>query len=175
MISLSTTVTIQAVIYHHVPLSQAEGFPARIRVVTPKYLVFVEGVNTLQSNYTNPTPIAATMVHPAYTPHTNDTSYASGAIKWNRGYFDIEFSHGIMYSDYIGINFTLTVDHNGELNVGTGVLNTSVVMSPICTIQKFVQPSGGTYPLGGFNDYMTCGPQEVVPVMVEVQGIYRQH
>ena len=41
----------ETVIWHG-PESKAEGWPAKIRVIAPKYVKYVEGQNDFESNYT---------------------------------------------------------------------------------------------------------------------------
>lgn len=36
----------------HGPDSKAEGWPAKIRVIAPKYVKYIDGENTFESNYT---------------------------------------------------------------------------------------------------------------------------
>ncbi len=68
--------------------------------------------------------------------------YSYSSLEWNNVYFDVEFTGGITYSDVISLNLTFTFDPPGMVPRGTGRVNSTVVMSPICTLQRFPNPAG---------------------------------
>jgi hypothetical protein len=111
--------------------------------------------NSVTTNYTGTVNV---ILHPSATP------------PWDTDYFDIEFVDGITYADFISLNITMTVDYLGTEMVGAGVVNSSVVMYPICKLGGFLNPiTSSKYPLDA-EDYLACGPMAAVDVMTEIPG-----
>ena len=129
---------IEAVIRHH-HMSQGEGIPTRLRVFTPDTLALTK---TKASNYTcagcNVNVISRDQAAPAPgpAPATAPAPYGSS--------FDFEFDRGILFSDYVNLNFSLTVDPKNRARVGGH--NAAVVVQPICNVSQHNDSSGNLYP-----------------------------
>ena len=113
--------------HHH--MSQGEGFPTRLRVFTSNTLALTNPISKA-SNYTNCINCNLSL--------DNDNFYGSS--------FDFEFDRGILYSDYISLNFSLTVDPNARARPGSGAKTAAVVLQPICNVSQHNDSSGDLYP-----------------------------
>ena len=112
--------------HHH--MSQGEGFPTRLRVFTPNTIALTNPISKA-SNYTNCINCNLNII-----PDDN----------FNGSYFDFEFDRGILYSDYVSLNFSLTVDPNNRARPGANTA--AVVLQPICNVSQHKDSSGTLYP-----------------------------
>ena len=112
----------------HDPLSQGEGLPTRLRVITPDTLAL-----------TNPVSMASN-----YTDCANCNLNVSHDGTFNSSSFDFEFDRGILYSDFVSLNFSLTVDPHGRGR--PGAKTAAVVLQPICKVSQHADAQGTLYP-----------------------------
>ncbi len=111
-------------VFYHSELSNAEGYPGIIRVITPKYLTYIEGDDTYSTNYT------ATVNGESNI--TVEVDVTEDQTLPNYHTFDFKFNGGITYNDFIGLNFTMTVAPELVRDVGSGVETSSVILLPVC-------------------------------------------
>eukprot|EP00094_Tigriopus_californicus_P011496 TCALIF_11101-PA protein Name:"Protein of unknown function" AED:0.09 eAED:0.09 QI:0/0.77/0.73/0.95/0.48/0.58/46/1495/2737 len=110
---------VESLIYHDMD-SSIEGYPTKIRVITPKHIALMED-NIVKANYSlNHSSDDALMI-PDY--YSNDTLL---------GGFDIVFPQGISFPDIISLNLTLTVDPENIRKPGSEEEVATIVLSPIC-------------------------------------------
>ena len=112
----------------HDPLSQGEGLPTRLRVITPDTLALTTPVSKA-SNYTDCASCSLNV--------TDDGNFNSSS-------FDFEFNRGILYSDVVSLNFSLTVDPHGRGR--PGAKTAAVVLQPICNVSQHEDSDGILYP-----------------------------
>ena len=114
----------------HNHMSQGEGFPTRLRVFTPNTLALTDPI-TKESNYTTCSNCNLNLTH--------DDNF-------NGSFFDFEFDQGILYSDHVSLNFSMTVDPKDRARPGSGVKTAAVVLQPICKVSQHNDSSGDLYP-----------------------------
>ncbi len=130
--------------------SRAEGYPASVTVVSPSYLTF-EAAQAVVTNYT-------TVTGDMEVKDKDDAVVAAD----QDGVFSFEFPGGITYADVIALNFTMTVDPNGQRPKGSPDETATVVFIPSCEQQVI-----DSYPANA-GDKTTCGTHQAVTV--EVKG-----
>lgn len=119
-------------------------------MISPDWLSFVAGNNTLVSNYSTQLNVIS-VTDP-------DVTLTSGLV--SNKYFDIVFPAGFTYPDIITFNFSLTVDPLESRLPGSGVTTATVLFVPV--MMRNVIDS---YPLPG--DALNLNPMGK-PVSVEV-------
>ena len=73
---------------------------------------------------------------------------------------------GITYADIVTINFTLSVDPDNELPVGSGVAESTIVISPSCQLVDL----GTSDPV--YDDFnKQCGRMVIIPFSTESPGL----
>ena len=112
----------------HDPLSQGEGLPTRLRVITPDTLALTNPISK-ESNYTDCANCSLNVIHDG---------------DFNSSSFDFEFDRGILYSDFVSLNFSLTVDPHGRGRPGAKAA--AVVLQPICKVSQHADATGALYP-----------------------------
>ena len=112
----------------HDPLSQGEGLPTRLRVITPDTLALTNPISKA-SNYTDCANCSLHVIHD---------------LDFNSSSFDFEFDRGILYSDFVSLNFSLTVDPHGRGR--PGAKTAAVVLQPICNVSQHQDSDGDLYP-----------------------------
>ncbi|XP_069952979.1 uncharacterized protein [Cherax quadricarinatus] len=96
--------TLQA--YHVVNVSTLEANTAAVRILMPKYLGFVPGLDSCTGNITG-----------------NLTT---------SGYIDYEIGY-LFFTDILELNCTLTIDPNNTLPKGLGIVNATTIMRLVCS------------------------------------------
>jgi hypothetical protein len=137
----------------------AEGKTTRVRIIGPKYLDYISGTNTFETNYTlnGEANNGVTFEKGPSNAFSNDK--LSGIPT------DIQFTHGIKFGDFVSINFTMTVDNDGIRPVGAGIQETAVILHPIC-IQNVFE----SYPENNDTKYVSCGSLTSRPFISDSGG-----
>jgi hypothetical protein len=112
---------LQTVFYHNFnlsnPVSQSEGWPnVNIRVIAPSFLQFINGTNNFTTNYTN-----------GFATVLNQSTFTA----------EIQLSRGLLFPDFVAINFSLSVDPSRELPIGSGIKFAPIVVFPACQQSVF--------------------------------------
>ena len=103
-------------VLQHLSISRGEGKHnnSKLRLIYPTWLSFVSGSDTCRTNY------------------TSGSAQDCEVVINHRGTPDIIFKDGIMFSDIISINLTLSVDPNDEMTKGKGDVHSMVVGYVLC-------------------------------------------
>ena len=108
-------------VLQHLDISHGEGRHnnTKLRLIYPDWLSYVDGSDTCKTNY------------------TSGSAQDCQVVINHRGTPDIMFSEGIMFSDVISINLTLSVDPNDEMEKGKGDVHSMVVGYVLCQHSTF--------------------------------------
>jgi len=119
----------------HSNYSRAEGAGnVVVRLIMPVWLGYDSSINSFTTNYTSGTC----------------STLQSGGDKNNS--LSFVFSNGVFFSDYISLNFSLTVDPLDLLGNGRGIVNSSIIAQVHCMSSVFLGfPAAST-------TVMICGP-----------------
>ncbi len=128
-------IRLESVIFHG-PGSAGEGIKTTLRVIAPSFVKYVTDSDTFESNYT------FGEANPSVTVNTN---YDGVSIT------DISLEGGVYFPDVISLNFTLSVDPEKERPVGSGDLESAIVMYPICKQSVFADYPADT------DTFIGCG------------------
>ena len=153
----SDTVEIKALIYH-INGSKAEGKPARIRAMLPRYVKYVTDSSTKNdsflSNYSLPTQ----------SPHSNEPVDVVAGTEGT--YVDFIFKEGILFPDVIELNFTVTVDPDFLIPVGRGEEDHAIVLTAVCDQEQI-----HGYPADD-SKLTSCGEMYTEPMKTDVAECY---
>ena len=152
--------------YHH-NLSLAEAYPARIRIMTPQYIsINLDLPDLVNSNHTLPnTTEHMVATFPSQTAPAN-TTYHLDVI-------DLEFTNHFTYYDVATFNFTVYVDPLSKRLFGSGVINSSIVLAPLCHINTFDPALPFADAFATNENWISCGAATHVPFAADAPGSYR--
>ena len=153
---------IKLIIYHDATSttrSMAEGKTTRVRIIGPKYLDYIDGTNSFQTNYTLGENANEGVTFEKGPSNAFSNDKLSGIPT------DIQFSHGLKFADFVSINFTMTVDNDAIRPVGAGIQETAVIFHPLC-IQNVFE----SYPENNDTKYVSCGSLTSRPFISDSGG-----
>lgn len=146
---------------HHHNESLGEAYPARIRILTPQFVAVnteASGADLINSNHTLPDGTEhMVLVHHNASLDGNSTH--------SLGVFDLEFSNHFTYYDVAHFNFTMSIDPMNKRLIGSGLINSSIVLSPLCKVNPF-----HTIPAAPV-EWITCGSPTYVQFAADSPGM----
>ena len=135
-------INISAVVYHS-NYSRAEGAGnVFVQLMLPAWLGYDNASDSFASNYTSGT-----------CSLLQQGGNANSSLAF-------AFSNGVYFSDFISVNFSLTVDPLDRLGNGRGIVNSSIISQVHCMSSVF----GGFPPTN--TTKMICGPYVQFPISV---------
>lgn len=139
------TIYISSIIKHD-KFSTREGYPTVIQIIVPPYLAYKEDIDTFTSNYTS-----------------NGNENVTVAVT-NPSTVHFQFPQGISFPDIVELNFSMTVEMEGNRPVGSGVQSSSIVFVPICF------HSGNDYIGDANSSVVSCGSLHALPFESSAPG-----